>query len=83
MPTVRILRYRAIKGSSIVHYTTATDLIEKLVEKSRRKVEDGVEGYMAKLCADVFEKGKYLLNNGSPEAFVQGLISIKFIELVK
>ena len=83
MPTVRILRYRAIKGSSIVHYTTATDLIEKLVEKSRRKVEDGVEGYMAMLSIEVSQKGKYLLNSESPEAFVQGLLSIKFIELIE
>lgn len=83
MPTVRILRYRAFKGSSIVHYTTATDLVEKLVEKSRRKVEDGVEGYMARFCVKVYERAGYLLNNASPEVFVQGLISIKFIELIE
>ena len=83
MPTVRILRYRAIKGSSIVHYTTPTDLVEKLVEKSRRKVEDGVEGYMARLCVDVFKKADFILYNGSPEVFIQGLVSIKFIELIE
>jgi hypothetical protein len=80
MATVKILKYQSIKGSSILTYTTPTNLIEQLIEKSRRKVEDGVEGFMVDFCVRYFKKTDEIISNETPKRFIKSLIHIKFIE---
>jgi hypothetical protein len=81
MPTAKILNYRIIRGQSILTYTTSTDLIKQLIEKSKRKVEDGEEGFMADFCVRYFKKTGKLMNDESHDVFVQDLIKFQFLEI--
>lgn len=82
MPTAKVLNYRSIKGQRILKYTTSTDLIEQLIEKSRRKVGDGVEGYMADFAVRQFKKTDNFISAETPEGFVRSLVDIKFLEIL-
>ncbi len=82
MPRIKILKYQSTNGNSILTYTTPTDLIEQLIEKSKRKVADGVEGYMADFCVRYFKKTNKLMSDETPKRFIQDLKHFKFIEVL-
>ena len=54
---------------------TLADLIEQLIQKSKRKVADGMEGYIADFTVRQFKKLHYSICDETPEKFVQDFVA--------
>ena len=61
---------------------TLADLVEQLIEKSKRKVADGMEGYIADFTVSQFKKLHYSICDETPKRFIQDLKHFKFIEVL-